>query len=127
MIPLLAPVGINVVFTNMPSTLSEPFGGRCRLPVNLSAATEARLQILRMVAGAATSRLSVEWSTNLSQWTSLSSSTGPGVSLSATGWVDSGWTSLRAAARTSSFLRLSGQSGDGALDPAFASILLEVR
>lgn len=127
LVGLLWPTGVNVAFTNMPSAISEPFGARCRVPIDFSFVTECRVLVNRMVTGVAASRLSVEWSASLATWASLSSNNGPGVSLSGTGWADSGWTAIRASARTLGWLRLSGNSGDGAADPAFASILVEVR
>ena len=127
-IPLVGPSGVNIVFTNMPSANSEPFGSRARVPVDLSSFTECRLWAHVIVAGAAASRLSAEWSTNLTSWTPVSTATGPGVAISAASFARSTWTTIRASARTRDIMvRLAGQGGDGTLDPAFGSVFLEVR
>ena len=123
-------------WTNMP-TAATLFNGSHRhvTRVDLTGFTEVRLVVNKQAtAGAAASKLALRFSA------SFQASAGGYENIGAGGAevacsplnvqntiVTSAWTPLIAGARTDVFLALVGSGGDGALDPAFGSVVAEFR
>lgn len=129
----------NTAWTNMPLALTEyrSVNGRNRQTVNLLSMTQWRLQLAVSVAGAANSVLGVQYSVNAgSNWAGLDNGTdatnstvtaAADISANTTGAFTS-WASIIAAARIDGvILRIAGAGGDGAVDPVFSQIIMEVR
>jgi hypothetical protein len=117
-----------LTWTDMPAALTEFNNSttrRCKK--SLVGAQEARIVARVEVVGATNAQLRVQYSTNESSWSYLDGSAGPGVGIATTGTRASSWVTLEAAARADVVLRIVGIDGDGALDPQFGSIFLEVR
>jgi hypothetical protein len=115
-------------WTNQPAALTELFGTTVgRLKADLAGAAQVRLLTNVATAGTGAAELRVQYSTDQSSWTYLDGSAGPSVGVGSTGLKVSSWVAPAAGAKADVFLRLVGISGDGAADPGFAHVLLQVR
>jgi hypothetical protein len=118
----------NPAWTNQPAGLTELFGTTVgRVKADLTAAAQVRVQASVATAGTAAAALRVQYSTDQSSWVYLDGSAGPSVGVGTTGLKVSSWVAPTAGAKADVFLRVVGISGDGAADPAFAHVLLQVR
>ena len=115
-------VNASVTWTNMPSAATE-FTGLPRTRYDLTSADDVRLIVCVGVAGAASSTLRIQYSTNQSAWVDLT----PTVAVNATGVRESAWAAVPAGAKADVFLRILGQSGDGTVDPQFRLVQLQAR
>jgi hypothetical protein len=122
-------------WTNMPAAKANLFGVGRQQTADLTNFTEARLAVCVDAAGAAGAQLAVQYSTDGgSTWKYLDDtadgaigSATPKVSIASSGVAVSAWMTLAAAARADVRLRVVGDTGDGAVDPSFFFIELEVR
>ena len=112
------------VWTNMPATLTEFIALAIhRSKLDLTGATQARLVVRQTVAGATNAKLKVQYSTDESTWVDICLvAVGTGVATKAGAWTD-----IPAGAKADVFIRLTGIDGDGAADPAFGLIVLQVK
>jgi len=122
-------VGANVAWTNQPAALTEFLGAtRNRTKYDLTNATQVRLIVNVMVAGATTpAKIRAQYSTDLSTWYYLDGASGPSVDINTTGLKVSAWVNLAAGAKADVYLRIVGIDGNGAADPAFGNIALQVK
>lgn len=126
-IPLIAS-GADVVWTNMPAAVTELLGVTAhRLPIPLRAVRIARLIANVTVAGATGAQLALQQSPDLVTWGALDGTTGPSVNINATGLLISTWVRVDGAALLDRVLRVVGSGGDGAADPAFRWLGLQLR
>ena len=125
-IPLVA-VGLAATWINQPAAATEIFGAARRIKADLAPYTEFRLQVNVANAGASGAILWVQASLDQSVWTNLDGAAGPTVAISTTGLKVTAWTPIPVSAQTDIFLRPMGQNGNGAVDPAFGSVILQVR
>jgi hypothetical protein len=117
----------NLTWSNMPNTLTElPVAPRYRTRVDLSNVTQARITVVVMVAGAATARLAVQYSTDQVTWNYLDGSSGPFVNINTTGLQVSSWVNISSGARGDVYLRIVGLNGNGA-SPQFGLITVQFR
>lgn len=125
-------VGVSpYTWTNMPSAITA-FGGLVigsvpiLITVDWSQATQVRFRAWVHVAGYSTSRVYLAWSTGsqaLSAFAELAS-----INSNLTGFIDSGWVSIPALAKTASTLIcVAGVGGNSASDPAFSVMHAEWR
>ncbi len=114
------------VWTNMPAAKTELFGTTLhRTKVDLTNVTGVTFVVNVQTAGVAGSKLRIEYSTDEINWAYLvAASSGPEVTVDATGVKTSGAVNIDSGAKANVFLRVVGISGDGAVDPAFGSISL---
>ena len=125
-IPIMA-VGLAATWTNQPVAVTEMYGATRRIKADLSPYVEFRLQVNVAVAGGAGSLLWAQSSPDQTTWTNLDGASGPTVAISTTGLKVTAWTPIPVSAQTDIFLRPMGQNGNGAVDPAFGSVILQVR
>jgi hypothetical protein len=117
----------NLTWSNMPNTLTElPVAPRYRTRVDLSNVTQARITVVVMVAGAATARLAVQYSTDQVTWNYLDGFSGPFVNINTTGLQVSSWVNISSGARGDVYLRIVGLNGNGA-SPQFGLITVQFR
>jgi len=115
--------GDTYTWTNMPAALTEhPLGGM-RKKVDLTKASKARLITRVTTAGAANAILKVQYSTDESAWTDLCGTP----TIGTTGTKVGAWTDVPSGAKADVFIRLVGINGDGALDPVFRGVTLQVK
>ena len=115
-------------WSNMPAALTEIWGlAASRQRVDLSDATQVRLQVNVNGAGAAGSQLRAQYSTDQVSWNYLDGGTGPAAAVDAIGLAVSSWVTVTAGAKSDVYLRIIGINGDGAADPTFGIIQLQVR
>lgn len=121
---------ITTVWTNMPNAVTELFGAIVnRRQFDLRGFSEFRLQARLAVVGAAAAVLRMEYSTNSgSSWANLESSgTSADLSIAAGSVIAGSWGQIAAGAKADVWLRIVGQNGDGAADPSFTTIFLQLR
>lgn len=120
--------GTGEVWTNMPAGLREFDNDvRRRVFIDLTNATQVRLGVNVITAGAAGSVLAIQYSTNQSTWNYLDGGTGPSVPINSTGLVNSSFVTITPAAKGNVYLRVVGSGGNGNADPNISTIHLEVK
>lgn len=120
--------GAASLWSNMPAALTE-FWGRSasRLQYDLTDATQARFMVNLDTAGVTSAKLRVQYSTDQVSWNYLDGGTGPSVTLDSTGLKTTNWVNITALAKADVFLRVVGLDGDGAADPSFGVVELQIR
>lgn len=124
-------------WTDMPSALTEFVGNtRHRRRKNLSNVTEWRLAVHMTIAGVAGSKMGVQYSIDAgTTWKGLDNGTAATQSTNVLA-LDQGtnislvssWAAINSEARINDcLLRITGNAGDGVIDPTFLIIALEVR
>lgn len=133
-----APIQYNLVnqtaWTNKPNALNEFLAtAHRRLSVALANAVDFRIVMGVQTQGAAASVTGIQYSTDggttwrgLDNGTSGANSTVTVADLG-TGIKTSAWTALAAGAKTDVLVRVAGSGGDGALDPLFTYIGIQLR
>lgn len=116
---LIASVPTGIVWPAQPAAVTEFCGGSTdyRWRANLTNTSTIRLTAQVLVAGAATSALRLQYTTDTmgaTGWDYLDSVSGPSVSIAATGVTVSASVSVASAAKADVLLRLVGINGDGA-------------
>lgn len=113
----------------MPSGLTEMFNQTTRRTMHdLSRAKEARLLVnVGSVAGAAGSEIRIQYSSDQTSWSYLDGASGPGAAINAAGLRTSPWVNLAAGATGNVYLRAVGIGGNGAADPRFGTVELQIR
>jgi hypothetical protein len=121
-------------WTNMPSADTLLNGSHRHVTkLDLANFTQARLVVNKQAtAGAASSKIRLVYATTFQTAPAGYSQIGTGEvacsPLNVTNTVlASGWVNLAAGAKTDVFVALIGSGGDGALDPAFGSIVAQFR
>jgi len=127
-------IGALTAWTNKNVALQEFLNtNQRRLTIDMANATQFRIILNVTTQGASASVTGVQYSTDggttfrgLDNGNSGSNST---VTLSdlGTGSKVSAWTNLAAGAKADVILRIAGSGGDGALDPAFSNISLQIK
>lgn len=116
----------NVTWTNMPAALTELFGNvHRRSLVDLTHAAQARLVVRVSTVGSANAVLAAQYSLDESSWSVLSGVLAIGGG--SAGVRATAWDTIPAPALTDVFVRIAGQSGDGAADPILGTIQLQYR
>jgi hypothetical protein len=125
---MVSPDTANETWYNMPAAPTEFMGStRYRTKYDLTSATQARIVVMVMTAGSASALGCVQYSTDQATWTYLDGGTGPCTAINGTGVRASGLVNLAAAAKADVFLRVVGKDGNGAADPAFGQISVQIR
>jgi len=117
---------------NMPAAVTEFRGLTAhRVIAPLHQFVQARLAITVTVAGSTNAKIGVQASEDGgSTWKSLegvADSAAPFVAINTTGYKISAGIDIALALRKDVLLRIAGVSGDGAVDPSFGLIQLQVR
>lgn len=111
--------------TNIAAAQTD-LSSRIRTRRNLTRITRARIVAFIVTAANAGSQLRCQWATTNSatagDWLALDGVTGPTLSLSAAGLLDSGWITVVATAKIDAYLRLVTIGGDGAADPVLGHV-----
>lgn len=121
-----------ITWTDQPSALTELSGSnRARTKFDLSDCTQARL-VARCGNAATGATLAAQYSTDQSTWAYLDGSSGPSVPFdqvlaAGTGTPASSWVNLAAGAKADVYLRIVGAGGDGAVDPVYSNVAIQVR
>jgi hypothetical protein len=112
----------------MPAALTEFMNStRYRTMYDLTQATQARVVVMVLTAGAANAAVCVQYSTNQTAWNYLDGGTDPCATINATGVRVSAWVNLAAAAKADVYLRVVGRNGNGALGPSFGQVSLQLK
>ena len=115
----------NVTWTNMPTAATELFGNvHRRAKVHLVDVDQVRLVARVSTAGATNAVIRAQYSTDESAWNTLTTDLGINGTASTRA---SAWQACPAGAKGEVFVRVMGQSGDGAFDPVLGNIYLEYR
>ncbi len=120
-------------WSDMPAALTEWRGSvrTGRTMADTTNATEFRIMAFVQVAGAAGATLRVEYATDsVPAWEYLDGAAGTGgaVAVDVVGNPAGAWTSLTANAKGGTkHLRVIGIGGDGAVDPSFGPIIIQIR
>ncbi len=97
-----------------------------RIKADLSNMIQARFIVNVETAGFSTSTLAVQYSTDQVSWFFLDGSSGPSVPANTTGLKISSFIDIVQVAKTDVFLRVIGRGGNGIIDPAFGTIVLDI-
>jgi hypothetical protein len=125
---MVSPDTANVTWVSMPAALTELLGQmRFRTKYDLTNATQARVAVTVLIAGAATASICAQYSTDQVTWAYLNGGTEPCATINATGVRTSAFVNLAAAAKADVFLRIVGRNGNGALGPSFGQISIQVK
>jgi hypothetical protein len=117
-------LNVATVWTDMPASTTELFGGTDnRSKIDLTEYLSCRVVVAVKVAGATGAKIKLQYSTNESSWADLTGT----ATVDATGVKVSAWASIPAGALADVFIRAVGLTGDGAIDPNFTSIMLQVK
>jgi hypothetical protein len=121
--------GTSVTFTNQPAADTE-FTGTPRILADLSDVSEFRVVISRpagTVSVGANCRIQYSITEGVS-WTNLNGGAGPAVDFSGAGGTKtSAWTAIAPGAQTDVYLRIVCAGGNGANDPQFRGVHIQVR
>jgi hypothetical protein len=127
-ISIIGGTNIPRIWSNQPIAVTELFGvDYLRTKADLTNASQARLLVNDITAGAATTELRTQYSTDQSTWNYLDGGTGPNVAINALGVRVSSWVNIAAGAKSDVFVRLVGINGDATADPAFGITELQVK
>lgn len=118
------PAGYNLL--NIPTAETEfPYS---RMSIDLTGRTQARLSATLQLGGTSSSELKVQYSADGgSTWSALDGTDAPKLSIGTAGFKLSAWANIAAAAKADVLLRLVTVGGDGAADPNFRRISLELK
>lgn len=122
--------GNAVVWTNMPAASTELFGNTgCRTYVDLVQATSARLLAAMVVAGTAPAYLQLQASTdNGATWQPLvAATTHLAVGVGVASVQTSPWVLFNSALRREVLVRMIGSAGNGAIDPSWGILSVQVK
>ena len=129
-ITITAPASAALAWANMPALETELYSRTIyRIKADLINASQMRLMVNIQVAGAEIAKLRAQYGlTYTGQFFSLDGATGPSVDINVgTTLLVSDWVNIVDAAKTDVFLRVVGINGDGATDPSFGHIMLQVK
>lgn len=122
--PFVCPlVNASTTWTNMPAAATE-FIGNPRTMYDLTHADEVRIVVCVGVATANGATLTIQYSTDETNWSDL---TPASPNLNSTGCKNGEWGVVPAGAKSDVFLRILGQGGNGAADPQFRLVQLQVK
>ncbi len=130
-ITMVAQVG-SLAWTNMPSALTEWYStpNRYRVKADLTNARQARVTVAVNVAAAANAECRVQYATDgdgQGTWAYLDGVDGPKVNVGSIEGKASAWVNLASGAKADVWLRLVGINGDGAADPSFGTVTVQLR
>ena len=128
-VPFSATSGALAAWTNMPLADTEIYGTtNARLWIDSSPFSQARIVLQHGVAGAADSKLRLQYSTDDGGTWADAGATSIEVLLGVTtGWKRGTWGTLVTAARADVLWRLLGSGGDGVADPTMRGIAVEFK
>jgi len=127
-IAMVSPDTANTTWVSMPVALTELLGStRYRTKYDLTNATQARIVVNVLTAGAAGAAICAQYSTDQVTWAYVDGGTEPCATINATGVRTSAFVNLAAAAKADVFLRIVGRSGNGALGPVFGQISIQIK
>jgi hypothetical protein len=110
----------------MPSAQTEfNAATRNRTLYDLTNVNQIRLVIRVIVVGATGSKLRLQYSTNESSWSDISTS--GDVAVDAVATSAGSWVTIPDAAKSEVYLRITGLSGDGAASPQFGTGTVQLR
>jgi hypothetical protein len=119
-----------ITWTNMPVAETEFTGTQYRVLADLTHASEFRFNISR-IAGTVTAGADcrVQYATTYGgTYANLDGATGPEVDVSGVAELKtSGWVDVTAAAKTEVYLRVLCKEGNGANDPQFRNVAIQIR
>lgn len=114
------------VWTNQPAALTELPGSRINL--DLTHGLQVRVSLNVVTIGNAGARVGAQCSNDGgATWHFFDDISQPNVLIDSTGPKQSAWVDLIAVCKGDVLLRVGGQGGNGALDPAFGLTLIEFR
>lgn len=121
-------LGASTGWLDMPAALTQLGGVAIRVPMDLSGFSQARIIAEVETAGAAGADLRGYYATTSGgSYAALDGGTGPEIAIGTTGFKESSWATIAAAARGEVYLQVYGIDGDGAVDPVFNSVALQFR
>lgn len=122
-VPVVIPLtGTTLTWSNMPAADTE-FPNLYRTKVDLTKATDARLVVRVGVQGTTNSDLRAQYSADQSSWANLTGE----AATNGVGTIATPWAAIPTGAKGDVFVRVMGKEGDGAVDPQFRLIQLQVR
>jgi hypothetical protein len=130
---VLPPTGGGNTWTDMPSAETEfngaASGSRYRFHYDFTQAKQIRLVRRMATVGASGAKLVLKYSTDGgSTWSYFNASaSGPSVAIDATTSLAGSWVDIDAGGRADVLVGLFGSGGDGATDPIFGAIHMQVR
>jgi hypothetical protein len=125
---MVSPDTANLVWSSQPAATTELVNSmRYRTKFDLTNASQARVVVYVVGAGAATAQLCAQYSTDQVTWSDLDGSGTPCTTINATGVQVSEFVNLAAAARADVFLRIIGKNGNGTKSPSFGQIAIQVK
>jgi hypothetical protein len=125
-IPLVTPGATAITWSSMPSAQTEfNAATRNRTLYDLTNVNQIRLVIRVIVVGATGSKLRLQYSTNESSWSDISTS--GDVAVDAVATSAGSWVTIPDAAKSEVYLRITGLSGDGAASPQFGTGTVQLR
>lgn len=118
-------------WNNQPSALTEFTNSSfpSRTYTDLTNASQMRIVVsMTSVAGISGAQLRVQYSTDESSWAYVDAGTGPLVGISTASTTTKGsWVTIDAGAKADVVLRIIGINGDGAADPSFRMVQVQVK
>ncbi len=128
-VDVMSDPGTARVWTNMPAAVTELFGNTySRVKVDLTAATQYRLQVVQSVAGFSTADLNLQYSTDNVTYAAADTAAAGEVAVGAgTGVKVGAWATIVTGAKADVRLRIVGKQGNGTVDPAFRQIRVQFK
>ncbi len=114
-----------LVLTNQASGLTEVLHRRVR--VDLTQATECRMQLNVAVVGTSTAVLRVMYATDNATFVNFGALADVNLSLASTGLKSTAWLPLPAGAMADIYLAIASEGGDGAADPQVGTMVFQYR
>jgi hypothetical protein len=115
-------------WTDMPAAVTELMGTSCRARVNTEGYTQCMSSIEVIGAGSGSAVIRAEYTLDLTGAAGWAALVGSNMAISATGVKVTSWADLPSAARDREILvRMVGESGDGAADPALGRAWIGLR
>ena len=116
--------GTNITWTNMPLAAQELLNVvHRRIKLDLTNVAQVRFACRVSTVGVAAAVLYLEYSTDESVWNRLTAN----IAINTTGTKVTAWENIPAGAKADVVVRIMGSGGDGAADPIFGLMALQVR
>jgi len=115
-------ISSQLVWYNMPDAASE-FKNALRLKYDLTNVDSIRWGFRLATAGTDSAEIWPEYSNNQSTWHTLADT----LSINSAGTIYASWTALPAGAKGDKYIRFKGHNGDGAADPDFRLLNIQLK